>query len=755
MVLIKKNLSNEKNLIVDSIIINENISGGFNIPPSNIQTSPPNVLTVNEISKLIGVQGGLFDTNTNNQQINSKKIFNESADFTKDSGATQILINNTSGSAVLNITGFDRYVTVGPNYFINTNDTNPELFKIYRSPSISFLDYNNLSGCLSLGDNNLSYNMGYCLLNATISNKVIKLPIMTSIQQTLFQSGLSGNVYLASCWVNTSTNRLNFVDNNNIIHQLSGTIAASTDVTTTDNEFIIADNLNETKRMQFDCGNITAGNTRIVTMADSNIDLGNLTGVTSNLQTQLNNTVKTTGNQSISGIKLNSSGYSVDINTGFLAVRDASDLFFPHTISYDFPTGSVKICGADNAIFRTGVSMGFHTNDSRTETFNNRFYVSFLSALNSTTIDVETINFLNITSSRFNLNNLNQVNIGSSTKASRFIEDPLALNQINNVFGPVNSDVYLKHLEGQTTNIKSELDNRVTLATNQSISGLKSFEANLNGANSIELKNNIANNCTLSFENQFSVNKYLIRKDNDDLSFIGSNVQRMKITGDDLDLTNGGNLLYNGVNIKNVSQTLTNKTINFASNTLTNVCSTNTSQSITATKNFTPLTLQVDNQVVPKNNVTTSGPSINSDTTAGYSIGSIWYRSTRKSFYRAQSVNAGNANWINLNRRRIGFSYFSTTSDSYQPFVYFHADEYFYNTIIVTTYGDGDHKIQLYDITNLAVIQESNTIPSGTQTTSINIFGSPLNFSPNTFLRMEIKSSTAGQTSAAFCVTIE
>jgi hypothetical protein len=51
---------------------------------------------------------------------------------------------------------------------------------------------------------------------------------------------------------------------------------------------------------------------------------------------------------------------------------------------------------------------------------------------------------------------------------------------------------------------------------------------------------------------------------------------------------------------------------------------------------------------VIKNNTSTSAPTANDDTTAGYAIGSMWLNTTTPTWYRATSVGTGTATWQNL-----------------------------------------------------------------------------------------------------------
>lgn len=741
--LFKKNLKNSKDLEVDNLVINQTISGSYTIPPSQIQTSPPSSLTVNEISKLIGVQGSLVDSNTANQQIFAKKIFNESFDLTKTSGSSQILINNTNGAAVLNITGFERYVTIGPNYFITTNQTNPESFRIYRNPTVSFFDFNNISGCLSIGDNNGSSGLNYLQMNIGSENKTIKLPFMNNAQQSTYVAQLTGGSYGGSLFFNSQNNRLCFTDSNDILHQINGTTATSTSIINTDNEFVIGNSVDQTKAMKFDCSALTTATTRTITVPDENIIL-----------------CSTNTSQTISGKKYHTNYLNMELGQA-IALRDNNDNFFLHNISYDGTRNfNIKFALPDEGSGYSGLEVGYHQTNIKTNPFIQKFaFLSDNNANNLTTVmNIDTINFLSKgTASLFNVNNLNQLNIGTSPKIGSIRQDASQGNTTYITYLPTAGNVELKNLEGVTSNVQTQLSDKVSLSVNETITSEKTFETAINNTQVIKIKSTTGSIVGLSFENASSPAKIIINKNVDNLSFVNNNVERMVLQSDDLNLSNGGNYLKNGTEIRLVSETMQNKTLSFSENTFIGVVSTSTSQTVSGIKNFSGANnLLVDNEPLQKSKVSSNPPTTSDDINSNYLVGSTWYCTGNKSSYTCIDNSSSVARWVNNNRREISFSYFSTTSDSYLPFTYIYSGDTSFNKLTVTTYADADGcKVQLYNITSSVSVVESNTIPTGTQTTVINIPSSPLTYSPNTFFRLEIKSITNTQTSAAFCASLE
>lgn len=644
MVLIKKNLSNEKNLVLDNLTINEGLNGSFSIAPSNIQTQPPGVLTVNEISKLIGTQGGLVDTNTNNQQIQNPKIFNSACktnistgyfavrENANDSffvhtlsydtpsasilacssdeqsidtgfiigckslnnkasttikklhlkhrgsqpdstileleenvlvsmnatannkfnlrninsiniggssnatssinisktGNAEITVNSSGNASVLNLSGIESEIKVGPNFRIYNNTTNPESFNFYKNGSDTFANYNSTSGCLSIGDNNGSAGMSYGVLNCGVNNKILKVPNMTTAQQSTFIGQLSGSTYLGGVFLNSQSNRLCFVDNNNVLHKVGGSIASSNTITNTDDEFIVGNSSDETKQMKFSCAGITTGNTRILTVPDENITLAS-----------------TDTQQIISGAKTYTSNLTVET----------------------------------------------------------------------------------------------------------------ALN---------NNDVI---------RVKS---------TTGSITGI-------------------------SIENSFSADKVKINKNNDDISFVIANIERAKISGNDLDLPNGGDYLKNGTSLKNVSEILQNKTISFGSNTLQNVMSTNTAQSITANKNYGFENLRIDNAALTKYNKGNSDPTSSDDLSNNYSVGSKFLNTNSMQEFVCIDNSISLAKWQNVSENIIPANgTFSTSSTVYQYFLVFTPIKNKYYKFIKftadTLSGTGSY-ISLYNYTTSTEVQ--------------------------------------------------
>lgn len=751
MVLIKKNLSNEKNLEVDNLTVVNGLSGNFNIAPSNIQTSPPNSLTVNEISKLINRVGELVDTGST-QTIQADKTFNGavktnivsgyisirqdctpnlfvhnfSYDFNKaclmlctsDDSVIQtgfcigykngniksnpsthkfgvtflsapnstkinveevpfVSMNSTANNrlqlknldsvsigsdnsnlgaiyikknsnaeinvvsetsdASLSLQGGDvSEIKLGNNYRLQVAANNPESFKILKSPSVSFLDYNLTSGCLSLGDNNGSTNVPYQLLNLGIDNKVLKLPYMNASQQNIFVPSLSGSAYQGSLYFNRSSNRLCFTDSNNVLHQVSGSTALSS---------------------------------------------------------------------------------------------------------------------------------------------------------NDLSVILESPN--------------------NSSKLGTIVIDDNQLNQNNNVYMPYNTDVHLRHLENVTSNVQTQINNRVTLDSVQTITGQKTFESSTNNSNDIVLKNAVGSINGLSFVNQFSPSTCRILKHNDDLRFIVTDSQKMSLRPNgDLNL-DAGNFLKNEVNIAAVAETLTNKTIAYSSNTPTGFMSLSTSQTCNVKKTWGSATpfdfnnstesrlsyigatnnysirqsssgynffddtannsmisfnntnginitatgkLKVNgNNVYRLRNSTTTNPSNTNDSSQGYEQGSEWYNTTTKSRFICSDATLNNAVWFNTNIRQLTHQpYTATTVNFYEPWLYFYAGNQYYNNLTVNSYCDGNYKLEIFNVTTSSLITESATY-SGGNNTNVIILGPATKFPPDTIIRLSVKILTGATIASIFC----
>lgn len=782
MVLIKKNTSNEKNLELDNLVVNESFSGTFSISPSNIQTNPPNVLTVNEISKLIGTQGALVDTNTIDQVIQSSKIFNsgvkadiangyfairidstpgsfihnisydintasiflnsvdtnvvstgvligcktaniksnptvnkfqfghlgsqanssfinienvefmrmnsvvnsrfalsnidqisigsnllnQAAIYVEKTGVpVDIYVNSIGGTASLTLAGTNSIIYVGQVFSIVANSTIPSLLKVFRSPTISIMDFNSASGCVSVGDNNESSGLNYAVFNAGVPDKILKIPYMTTTQQNNFLITLVGTAYRGSLFFNTTTNRLCFTDTNNALHQVSGT----TSISGNNLSLIVESTITPAKTGTILVDdNQLAQNNNVFMPLNTNVELKYLEGMTgANIQNQIDGKISAT----------------------------STDTLLNKTIS-----------GASNTI--TDIS-----NSSL-----------------STGIDALKISGGLITNTEF--------------------------DSLDNITG----------------NIQTQLDNKVTLNTVQTITENKTFESALANNNNIAIKNTVQNNCSLSFENAFSVNKTRIRKVNDDISFEISNTERAKISGDNLDLVNGGSYLKNGVNINAEVATLTNKTIQFGgTNTLTNVCSTTTTQTVSGLKTFsnaqvifsnatetnlrytggTPnistrmsnagfrwvddtavvnlMTLsntngldivaagklKVNNQTVHKlRNSTGSDPLVTSDTAAGYEEGSTWFNTVTKSRWICDESANGAANWRNTNRKALTFSPFTTVNLlSLESFLYFTCDYNYYSSFTVIAFCSSTCNFQLYNLSTASIVATSATFSGG------------------------------------------
>jgi hypothetical protein len=495
--------------------------------------------------------------------------------------------------------------------------------------------------------------------------------------------------------------------------------------------------------MRFDCSGIASLATRVITVPDDNITL-----------------CSTNTGQIISGKKYHTNYLNMELGQA-IGLRDNNDNFYLHNISYDGTRNfNIKFSLPDEGSGYSGLEVGYHQTNIKTNPFIQKF--AFLSDNNvnnlTTVMNVDTVNFLSKgTASLFNLNNLNQLNIGTSPKIGSIRQDASQSNTTFITYLPTSGNVELKYLENCSSNIQSQLNDKVSLTTNETITSEKTFESAINNTQPVKIKTTIGSIVGLSFENASSPAKIIINKNVDNLSFVNNNVERMVLQGDDLNLSNGGNYLKNGTEIRLVTETMQNKTISFSLNNLTGVMSTGSSQTVTAAKNYSSSSnLLIDNEPLQKSKVSSNPPTTSDDINSNYLVGSTWHCTGNKSSYTCIDNSSSAARWVNNNRREISFSYYSTTSDSYLPFTYIYSGDTSFNKLTVTTYADADGcKVQLYNITGTVSIVESGTIPTGTQTTVINIPSSPLTYSPNTFFRLEIKSITNGQTSAAFCAALE
>lgn len=396
------------NAIIQNLQVNGTVTGTFNLSPLNIQSSPPNSVTVDKFSKLIGVSGNIVDTTTSGQQIENTKIFNtgcltntstgflgvrndttptnflhtisydsttasifactsdtnatdtgllvgakflndkanatkekfsfayrsdnntskiqieqksflemdasgnlnnnfdlknvnkigigtasptSSITIQKDGNAEQEIIS-TNNKARLKLTGPETEVGFGPNFSINHDAVNAEDFLFRKNSTVTFMKYNSTSGCLGLGDNIGGSGLTYCLLNAGVSNKVIKNPLMTNAQESTFAGAITGTAYAGATFFNTQSNRLCFVDSNNNIHRVGGSIAASGNILSGD--LIIESPNFPDKKGSIQIDDTQNDATYIVYMPkQGNVNLSNLEAVTSNVQTQLDGKVST------------------------------------------------------------------------------------------------------------------------------------------------------------------------------------------------------------------------------------------------------------------------------------------------------------------------------------------------------------------------------------------------------------------------------------------------------------------------------
>lgn len=528
----------------------------------------------------------------------------------------------------------------------------------------------------------------------------------------------------------------------------------------------------------------------------------------------LTDVVSTNTFQTITEDKHTTKKITTDISTGYLGVRDSNVNSFLHTISYDSPSASIFLCSSETNITNTGFLVGYKTNNIKTNSTVNKFKVGYLASNNTTFIDIEDVNFHTMQNNKHTLTNINSINLnGGSSKTCTLIIDNNQLTQNNVVYMPLNTNVELKYLEGMSgQNIQPQINNKIDTSSNSIVTGTITFEKAQNNSNNFIINNTIGNTNGFSITNAFSANTLRILKDSDDLSIVLSNIQRAKLSGNDFDLTNGGSYKANGVSIKDIGETLTNKIIDFSSNILSNVMSTSTDQVTTAKKTFTNLEpiilnnstsskisyqgttnysqrmdtsgfnfyndtssvsmmtinningvnitasgkLKVDGELVHyKRTYSSSAPTVNNDDTQGYSIGSKWFNSTNKSKYECVTTTTGAAYWKNLNFKSLSFNEANITTLTYTQVISIMSGYDYYNKMHIISYGDGIHKVQLYNVSTATQIVETADISAGGPIlTTINIPSSPVLYTWPITIKVSAKIIT-GTTCTIYCISFE
>lgn len=418
--------------------------------------------------------------------------------------------------------------------------------------------------------------------------------------------------------------------------------------------------------------------TKIANGSITNTHFQYLSNVTSNIQTQLNtkinsSSVDTLINKSISGTTNNISNISdASLSSGINANKISSGLISNTQFDY-----------------LNNVSSNIQTQINTKASLNavEQLYNKTISATSNTIIDIGN-------SSISNTANIDCSKLGTGSV----------------------SNTQFNSLTGITSNIQSQINNLVSVDTAQSITANKTFETTVNNNNNITIKSVTNNNCSMAFENAFSVNKIRLRKINDYLSFEISNGEKMKLVNDDLYLTNSGRYYINTTDIKDVAEVLTSKTISFANNTLTNVLSTNTNQSISGIKDFSSANnLLVNSEVVYlKRNITTSNPGVNNDSSQGYVIGSQWFNTVTSSRWLLDDDTVGAAKWQNTNRRSIEHQTYNAitlfTNDSY---IYFTTNYNYFSKFSVIAFTDGTAQFELFNVSTGSIIATSGIFPTG------------------------------------------
>lgn len=225
---------------------------------------------------------------------------------------------------------------------------------------------------------------------------------------------------------------------------------------------------------------------------------------------------------------------------------------------------------------------------------------------------------------------------------------------------------------------------------------------------------------------------------------------------------------------KNSAQSISNKTIDFGSNTLTNVCSTNTVQNITGNKTFKNQTnmesklnvqyvspeitihnatngvkydisvdtslkisnstalnvlddiVKIDNAgmdvkgdikvngatIVLKNNFDVVPPTANNDSSQGYALGSLWTNIANRTMYHCVDPVIASARWLSSNEDRITFQQFTSNSSSFIQIVSFIAGTKYHNTYDVIINPAGlTVRLQIYNLSTAAIVATLDVPP--------------------------------------------
>ncbi len=782
-----KNIKNSVDLTINDLII----EGSVTFPPNSINGSSivetsinpskliPAGLTVNNLSKLIPITGDIVDTNTIDQVIQSSKIFNSGMKADIANGYFAIRTDSTPGSFIHNIS----YDVNTASIFLNSVDTNTvstgvligcKLANIKTNPTINKFQFGHLGNVANSSYINIE-DVEFMRMTPTVNSRFA----LSNVDQISIGSNLlnQGSIYVnkvgnahvsinstgsdARVILNGQTSGIDigtiFTIDTNVatpnLMKIGTPITSMADFNSTSRCTSFGDN-NESSGLNYAVVNAGVPDKILkipyMTTVQQNNFLASLTGTVYRGSIFFNTTTNRLCFTDVNNV-LHQVGGTVAASGNNLS------LVVESTIT-PVKTGTILV--DDNQLAQNNnVFMPLNT-DVELKYLEGMTGANIQTQINTKTTLTEsgTLTNKNISGASNTITNIGNISLSTGIDALK-------------ISGGLITNTEFDSLDNITGNIQTQLDNKVTLNTVQTITENKVFESALANNNNIAIKNTVQNNCSLSFENAFSINKTRIRKVNDDISFEISNTERAKISGNDLDLNNGGSYLKNGVNINAEVATLTNKTIAFASNTLTNVTSTNTTQTISGLKTFSNAQvifsnatetnlrytgaspnistrmsntgfrwvddsavvnlmtlsntngldivaagkLKVNNQTVHKlRNSTGSNPLVTSDSSLGYEEGSNWFNTTSKSRWICDDASVGVAAWRNTNRKALTFSPFTTVNLlSLESFLYFTCDYNYYSSFTVIAFCSSTCNFQLYNLSTASIVATSATFSGG------------------------------------------
>jgi len=585
--------------------------GGVKLNPqlTSNQIQALSELTYDKIMKLNPVSGNIVDTLTEDQVVCKKKYngieienVNPILTFT-GAGSSRIEMNSVNDDTI----NFKNAYQIK-----HSASTPPYLEFINLTNNSTFWRYSKLTNTFGLGVG-AEVDLPHTILNISSDGRCVQLPSCTTDQQTTLMYNLGLND--KGCFIfNNQTNKLLFWDGS-LFHQIAGTVGLG-DSNYLDNEFDIAHSADETKKLNFDLSAIATGTTRTITMPNKNINLTNM--------------VSTDEAQIITGLKEIRNNLVLE-NNKLLRLRNDDSVSF-HSISYQTADGLEAIClsGSDSSIL-TSVSSGYFTNNNPVNAWNDKFSVRFSNNTNpklflngseiftshttlgsgvigssltsvgildgltvSDDINLQTNNLLNVGSingvpftnliTPDSTNTFTNKTISGSTNTISNIGDSSLSSGINanKISSGLVSNTVFDHLEGITGNIQQQLNGRVNTSTDQTINGVKTFQgsytrfetATTNNYGFISIKNTAAppnDAVSIEFENSTGSNRGIVKLNGTDtLAWYRSGAVEGHLNKD-VDLVDNGVYKIGGVNIKDITETLTGKTISAAQNTISNL----------------------------------------------------------------------------------------------------------------------------------------------------------------------------------------